>query len=76
MARKSEGQKSAPPGGTPESAAPAGSSQFLETLGRAVQIGELNLQQRTSNGRTLAEHAHSEGNVEAAKILDQLAQAA
>ncbi|MBT6179969.1 MAG: hypothetical protein HOI23_22190, partial [Deltaproteobacteria bacterium] len=76
MVRKSAGQKAAPSGGKPESAPPADSTEYLNTLGRAVQIGELNLQQRSSNGQTLAEHARSEGNLKAANILDQLAKAA
>ncbi|MEC9466315.1 MAG: hypothetical protein VX834_11045 [Myxococcota bacterium] len=76
MVRKSEGQPSSLAGMQHGAAPPSNSSEYLRTLERAVRIGDLNLEQRERNGRTLAENARSEGNQAAARILDTLSQAA
>ena len=76
MVRKSEGQPSSLAGMQHGAAPPSNSSDYLRTLERAVRIGDLNLEQRERNGRTLAENARSEGNQAAARILDTLSQAA
>ena len=76
MVRKSNGEDTVPSGGHPGDVPPLDDPRFEATLREAVRLGKLDLNQRESNGQSLAQYAKDKGNIEAARILDKLARAA
>ena len=74
MIRKADGQDPVPPGGHPGEVPDSNSQAFEAALLQAIKIGNLNLKQRENNGQTLADYARSQGNLQAAEIMDRLSQ--
>ena len=72
--RKADGQDPVPPGGHPEKVPTSKSQEFEAALLQAIKIGNLNLKQRENNGLTLTDYARSQGNLQAAEIMERLSQ--
>ena len=74
MIRKADGQDPVPPGGHPGEVPESNSQAFEAALLQAIKIGNLNLKQRENNGQTLVEYARSQGNLQAAEIMERLSR--
>ena len=74
MIRKADGLDPVPPGGHPGEVPESKSQEFEAALLKAIKIGNLNLKQREANGLSLTDYARSQGNLEAAAIMERLSQ--